>query len=663
MLVGILVLFGWTAGVETLKRLAPGLVAMNPATAVLFVFAGAALWLKHSRGDGLNANAAEARLAQILAGLVILGAALKFAEMWFGWSSGIDQWLFAQKLAGAFDTQPNRMAPNTALGFLLIGLALATLSVTTRRGLRPAEVLASLAFVIALLAPVGLIYRVPQFAGWAHYIPMALPTAATFMLLSVGVFMARPDAGMMAVVGSATAAGMMVRRLYPAMMLALLVMGWLRLEGERRNFYGMELGVALYTIANIVVLGLLVWRSANALHRAAVQQRAGDERMRLSEERTQAIIETASDAFVAMDANGIVIGWNRQAESTFGWTRSEVVGQRLSDMIIPAQHRVAHERDMRHFAATGVGPVLNTRIEITALRRDGEEFPVELAIWPVNAGGTYTFNAFIRDISERVRAEASIRALNAELVANAAQLQLSNRELEAFSYTISHDLRAPLRHIDGYAGMLQEDAGDQLDAEMRRYLDAISTAARQMGALIDDLLAFSKLGRKPVERMLVDMAQLVERARQEVGGVDLGAGGRVTVGSLPAAHADPVLLKQVWVNLLSNALKYSAPRGADARIEVSGEQLGDRVRYRIRDNGVGFDMRYAEKLFGVFQRMHTQDEFEGTGVGLAIVQRIVVRHGGTIEADSAPGQGATFTFDLPAGAHSLPLMPETEAVA
>ena len=262
MLVGILVLFGWTAGVETLKRLAPGLVAMNPATAVLFVFAGAALWLKRSRGDGLNANAAEARLAHMLAGLVILGATLKFAEMWFGWSSGIDQWLFAEKLAGAFDTQPNRMAPNTALGFLLIGLALASLGVTTRRGLRPAEVLASLAFVLALLAPVGHIYRVPQFAGWAHYIPMALPTAATFMLLSAGVFMARPDAGMMAVVGSATAGSMMVRRLYPAMILALLVMGWLRLEGERRNFYGKELGVALYTIANIVVLGVLVYATA-----------------------------------------------------------------------------------------------------------------------------------------------------------------------------------------------------------------------------------------------------------------------------------------------------------------------------------------------------------------------------------------------------------------
>lgn len=177
---------------------------------------------------------------------------------------------------------------------------------------------------------------------------------------------------------------------------------------------------------------------------------------------------------------------------------------------------------------------------------------------------------------------------------------------------------------------------------MRRYLDTISDSARQMGALIDDLLAFSRLGRKPVERTAVDMHMLVERVVHEVGG-----GDRVSLGALPAAQADPALLKQVWVNLLSNALKYNAPRGDAARIEISGEHGDGILRYRICDNGVGFDMRYADKLFGVFQRLHSHDEFEGTGVGLAIVQRIVIRHGGTINAEAEPGRGAIFTFELP----------------
>ena len=227
-----------------------------------------------------------------------------------------------------------------------------------------------------------------------------------------------------------------------------------------------------------------------------------------------------------------------------------------------------------------------------------------------------------------------------------AELERSNRELEAFSYTISHDLRAPLRHIDGYARILQEDAGDQLAPDLRAYLDTISDSSRRMGMLIDDLLTFSRLGRKPVGRVRVDIADLTRRAYDEVGGSASEAA--FLVGDLPDAHADPVLLRQVWVNLLSNALKYSAPRGAGARIEVTGERAGPIARYRFRDNGVGFDMRYADKLFGVFQRMHSQDEFEGTGVGLAIVRQIVERHGGSVQAEAEPGRGATFTLELPA---------------
>ena len=228
----------------------------------------------------------------------------------------------------------------------------------------------------------------------------------------------------------------------------------------------------------------------------------------------------------------------------------------------------------------------------------------------------------------------------------AAELERSNRELEAFSYTVSHDLRAPLRHVDGYARMLQEDAGDQLTPDMLRYLDMISRSSRHMGLLIDDLLAFSRVGRKPLEQVTLDMGDLVRHALHEAGAERAQA--TVDIGSLPAVDADPVLMRQAWVNLLSNAIKYSAPRGAEARIEVSGERDGALVRYRVRDNGVGFDMRYADKLFGVFHRLHSQDDFEGTGVGLAIVRQILERHGGQVSADARPGEGATFTIELPA---------------
>ena len=797
VLIAGLVLAGWTWDIDPLKRILPGLVSMNPMTAVAFVLAGISLWLQHAPDAAPAPATRRLRFARLAASTVVVIGLLRLAAVALGWDVGVDQWLFADRLSGDNTAFANRMAPNTALNFVLLGLALVMLDVTTRRGRRPTELLAGWVFLISLLALAGYAYRVPEFTGVTSFIPMALHTATVFLTLAIGVFVSRPASGMMAVLTGPSPGGAMAHRLLPVMVLALLALGWLRLEGERRGLYGTGLGVALFTMVNIIVFGMLIGWSAKSLHQAdaararlAAQQRdsegqvrllldstaeaiygidadghctfinqacvrmlgyadsqellgkdmhalihharldgtpypteecpiyqavrtdtpthvdnevlwradgtcfaaeywsypmrrhgqqvgavvtflditarkQAEERLRHSEERTRAIIETASDAFIAIDADGIVIGWNRQAETMFGWSRDEAVGRRMSDMIIPVQHRAPHEHGLRRFAATGEGPVLNKRIEITALRRGGEEFPVELAIWPVYAEGVNTFNAFVHDITERKRAADSILALNAELGASAAQLQQTNRELEAFSYTISHDLRAPLRHIDGYARMLHEDAGDQLDADMRRYLDTISDSARHMGALIDDLLAFSRLGRKPVERTEVDMHALVERVVDELGG-----GERVSLGSLPAAQADPVLLKQVWVNLLSNALKYSAPRGAAARIQVSGETNGPVIRYRVRDNGVGFDMRYADKLFGVFQRLHSQDEFEGTGVGLAIVQQIVLRHGGTIAAEAEPGRGATFTFELPiiggqppADGQDVPVVSATEASA
>jgi PAS domain S-box-containing protein len=254
--------------------------------------------------------------------------------------------------------------------------------------------------------------------------------------------------------------------------------------------------------------------------------------------------------------------------------------------------------------------------------------------------------ATARDVTARKDAEERALRLNRELAVRQSELQAANRELEAFSYSVSHDLRAPLRHIDGYARMLEEDAGDALAPEPRRYLRTITDSARRMGALIDDLLAFSRLGRKPLARQRVDMAALIERVLAELPAAAREP-GLVEVGELPPADGDPALLQQVWANLLSNALKYSAPRGAGARIRIGGYYDDADTRYWVRDNGVGFDMRYADKLFGVFQRLHGPDEFEGTGVGLAIVQRIVARHGGAVAASSMPGDGACFEFRLP----------------
>jgi PAS domain S-box-containing protein len=257
----------------------------------------------------------------------------------------------------------------------------------------------------------------------------------------------------------------------------------------------------------------------------------------------------------------------------------------------------------------------------------------------------------VTDIHDRKHAEEEIRTLNAELEERVRhrteELQSTNKELESFSYSVSHDLRAPLRAIDGYSQMLEEDYRERLDEEGQRLLQVVRQEASKMGHLIDDLLAFSKLSRKPVDTSGdVDMTHLAKDVAEELMREREAERVRLDIWPLPSVRGDRALLRQVWVNLISNALKYSGSKPR-SEILVTGEVTNGAATYRIADNGVGFDMKYASKLFGVFQRLHKSDEFEGTGVGLAIVQRVVTRHGGSVRADSKVGEGATFYFTLP----------------
>ncbi len=236
-----------------------------------------------------------------------------------------------------------------------------------------------------------------------------------------------------------------------------------------------------------------------------------------------------------------------------------------------------------------------------------------------------------REIVERKRAEDGLEA--------------ANKELESFSYSVSHDLRAPLRAVDGYAQMLEEDCADRLDSEGRRLLGVVRGEAKRMGQLIDDLLAFSRLGRKVVTSAGIDMKRLVEEVIKEVQ-VAAERPAQMVLGALPPAHGDTALVKQVWLNLLSNAIKFSSS-GEQPVVEISGRRDGAYNVYCVKDNGAGFDMQYYDKLFGVFQRLHGNDEFPGTGVGLAIVERVVTRHGGRVWAEGKVDDGAAFYFSLP----------------
>lgn len=272
---------------------------------------------------------------------------------------------------------------------------------------------------------------------------------------------------------------------------------------------------------------------------------------------------------------------------------------------------------LKPFNLNAVRPVLSRALAIRRLRRE-------------NAA-----------LSQRVaRRTADLETANRDLLA-------ANRELEAFAHSVSHDLRAPLRAINGFSHLLIERFGSEMPAEARKTLARISTKARDMGQLIEDLLRFSHLSRQPLAKQPVDVTSLAQEVLGELRAEEPDRDVEIVVSELPDAFADPSLLKQVFVNLEANALKFTR-HSARPAIEIEGWRDEHECMYSIRDNGAGFDMQYADKLFGMFQRLHGADEFEGTGIGLSIVQRVIERHGGRIWAEAQPGKGATFTFTLPA---------------
>jgi signal transduction histidine kinase len=251
------------------------------------------------------------------------------------------------------------------------------------------------------------------------------------------------------------------------------------------------------------------------------------------------------------------------------------------------------------------------------------------------------------ELKQRQQRDAEIRELNQELTLRAGKLGAANKELESFAYSVSHDLRAPLRHLVGYSELLQKHASSSLDDKSLRYLQTILESGKRMGNLIDDLLAFSRIGRSESKMTVVDFQQLVKEVVSEIGQQTKQQDISWQIGPLPVCYGDRSLLRLVIVNLVSNAVKFAGAR-CPAKIEIgSVDGNGDKFEMFVRDNGVGFDMQYVNKLFGVFQRLHRADEFEGTGIGLATVQRIVHRHGGTVRAEGAIDQGATFYVSLP----------------
>jgi len=371
--------------------------------------------------------------------------------------------------------------------------------------------------------------------------------------------------------------------------------------------------------------------------RDLTERQRAEEALRASEERFRALAVTANDAIISADRHGNITYFNPGAERIFGYAATEVSGQPLT-VLMPERFRDAHSAGIARYLATGEARVVGKTVELAGRKKNGAEFPLELSLASWRRGSEVAFTAIIRDISQRKQTEATLRR-------HTTQVEAANAELDAFAYSVSHDLRAPLRGIDGFSQALLEDYADRLDDTGKDYLARVRTASQRMAMLIDDLLNLSRVTRSAMHVGPLDLSALATGIADDLQKRDPSR--RVEFAIAPGLHvqADPGLMRVVLQNLLDNAWKFTGKR-TDARIEVGSVHQDGRPAYFVRDNGAGFDMTYVGKLFGAFQRLHGAQEFDGTGIGLATVQRVIHRHGGRVWAEGAVGGGAAFYFTL-----------------
>lgn len=643
---GVLVLVGWHIRNATLVQVLPDLVPMQYNTALGFLLFGVGL-IALMRG--------RRRLSALAGALVATVGVLTLAEYIFALDLGIDQLLMEHYIT-VQTSSPGRMAPNTALSLLLGGAALLTLAWPAQRRQLSflAGLLSSIVVALGAIAFFGYISGIETAYGWGEVTRMAVHTAVGFVGAGLGAFAFawRAASAGEAIMPDWLPVPVGIGVLTLALSLWQAMAARELLLGEEAKSSLPEL-ILIFGVFMAGVLALSVHLAQTARLRASQFRMANRElenaitKSKQAEQEIKRLFTLSSDLLCVAGYDGSFKRLNPAWQEVLGFTLEELRAQPYLEFVHP-EDRAATLGEAEKIA----GGARTIHFENRYRSKDGSYRWLQWTSHPVME--EQVIYAAARDVTDHREAQQA-------LARKADELAAANQELEAFTYSVSHDLRAPLRHIDGFARILLEEHAGQLDGEGRHCLDRVCAGARQMGQLIDDLLAFSRVGRRELDLQVTGLNSLVQDVKA---GLLAEAENRKVewrIGQLPFVECDPALMKQVFANLLSNALKYTRPREC-ARIEVAQTKEKGRTAVFVRDNGVGFSMKHADKLFGVFQRLHRPEDFEGTGVGLATVQRIIHKHGGRVWAEAELNKGATFYFSLGQPGTGITETPDIQAV-
>ncbi|TGK07743.1 PAS domain S-box protein [Leptospira semungkisensis] len=669
-LVGILVILGWAFDLELLKRPRPTWAAMNPMSAFAFIVISLILLLFSK----FKAEKRHAFLLRIIS-LFLIGIGLsRLIAVLGGWDLEIDQILFSKELAkDIMSGVPNRMAPNTAFDFCLLGFSFLLASFNSRYLKSTANYFSFVALLVGVFSVMGYLYQVKEFYGIFSFKPMAIHTAICFIVASLAFLFQNGDYGFMRVFTSTYSGGRIARFLAPFVILVPVIFGFIRIYLQHLHPISVELGVGILMTGIILSFFTLVWFISSELNKTDLARTTAEEKLSSlnqdlermiqtrtmdlykSENRFRTIIEQFPYPVLTYTPEGVCTGANLAWEDMWEARRDNLVDYNI---INDPQIKSSGLLRWVEMAFNGEPAVSEPFVyDPQGIGKGGRPRWLQLIFHPIKntAGVLLEVITVQQDITASKEAENQIRSLNNDLEERVKQrteqLVLANKELESFSYSISHDLRAPIRGISGFTQILLEDYGPQLDAEGLRIIGKIIENARQMGQLVDDLLEFSRLGRTELTQRDIQMKELALFIFNELKNAESKREIEFEISNLPAIKGDQSVIRQLWVNLISNAIKYTRKK-ENAKIEIGYKEEEGEVIFFVKDNGAGFNMQYYHKLFGVFQRLHSNMDFEGTGVGLAIVKRIVSRHGGRIWAESKEGEGTTFYFTLPGNSES-----------